>query len=149
MKKNKIIERRLSEYFEKEKYVAKDIFNQLSLFIYSIEDSTSDLYNMAKILPDEHLEKLINYYDGAIIKIPTKEKFKEALLLSLLFYFYEIKKLSWSEIKEIIDYDTYFKDYSLISLGKKIIKIRKIINKEMIGILQRLDIKTVLEDVIK
>ena len=100
-------------------------------------------------MSDEVLKNVINFYDGATLRVPTKEKFKESLLLALLYYLYEIKKLRWPEIKELLEFDRHFKDYSVISLGKKLIKIKKVISREQSTLLKNMDLVTVITEVIK
>lgn len=146
---NELIKSRLEEYFKAEQANASETFNQLSLFIFNLEDSSSDLYKLARLLPEEQLYKIIEYFDGTVLKIPTKDKYKEALLLALVFYFYEVKHLSWGNIKSILHMETDFKDYSSISLGKKIIKIRNALNKELKSLLMNLDLDSVIETVKK
>lgn len=149
MPENDLIKKKLENYFKKDNVNTKEAFNQLSLFIFSLEDKNSDLYMLAKLLPEDLLYKLINYFDGSVLKIPTKSKYQEALLLALVFYFYEIKKLSWDEIKEIMKLDKIFPEYSTISLGKRIVKIKKVINKQLSEEISRLDLNSVMRDMLE
>lgn len=150
-KKTQATKKRVGGYFKKKQDTSKDLFNELTLFIYALDDSHSDLHQLAKILPDEQLFKLVSYFDGAVLKIPTKQAYKESLILSLVYYFYEVKKLSWVQIKEILgenSYAGYSSDFSFISLAKKVKKIRKVISKEMQKHLIETDVQTVITDVV-
>ena len=143
-----LAKKRLAEHFKKDRSDPKQVFNQLSLFIYSMKDKGSDLYRMAKILSNEQLLEMISYFNKATIKVPDLETFRESLILSLVYYFYEIKKKSWNEIKEILQYDRHFQNYSLISLGKRIMKIKRNITKELARDLTAMEIRTVLDQVV-
>jgi len=133
-----ILRKRLEEYFEKDKYTSKKIFEILSLFIYQLEAGETDLYMLAKLIPEENLRKLINYYDGDKIYMPTVEKYKECKLLAFTFYMREIKRKPWSEIKGILNLPENFEsEISSISLGKKHPEIKKKLNEEIITVLKQ------------
>jgi hypothetical protein len=134
-----IIQDRLDKYFKIEEYNVKKIFNQLSLYIYYLEsrDTKKDLYVLAKILPEEYLSKVISYFDGDIIKMPTKAEYKESYVLALCYYLKEIKQWSWVQIKEFLSLPDLEKDdLSSIKIGKKINKIKEEINKNLLNIIQ-------------
>lgn len=133
-------------YFEQDAKNIQETFNQLSLAIYSLDSDTKDLYHLAKLLPDAELYKLVSYFDGATITIPTKEKFKESLLLAFIYYFYEVKHLSWSTIKEILKLNTDFQEYHPISLGKKVRKIKTQINRQLTEVLAKVDLNSVIDE---
>jgi hypothetical protein len=137
------------EYFTKEADNIKETFNQLSLAIYALDSDTKDLYHLAKLLPDEHLYKVVSYFNGAVVKFPTKEKFKESLILAFIYYFHEIKKLPWSTIKEILHLNSDFQEYHPISLGKKVNKIKEKINKHLAEILNKVELNTVIDELKK
>jgi len=124
----KLIEQTLDKYFKEveEGEGTEKIFNQLALYLYSLDSHENDLYILAKILPEKELQKVITYFDGRHIKIPTQEKYQECLVLSLCFYLKEVKGWSWPEIKQFLDLpEKYKKEVSSISLGGKINNIKK------------------------
>lgn len=137
----------LEQYFEKETLDNKELFNQLLFYIYTIHSSTSDIYMLAKLLPDEYLTKLIFYFDGDTIKLPSKKEYKILLLTALCFWLKEFKNLSWNEIKQIIDFDTIEQsvEISTISLGNKIIKLKKLMGKQLYTQLQNQNTETIID----
>ena len=137
----------LETYFEKETLDNKELFNQLLFYIYTIHSSTSDIYMLAKLLPDEYLTKLIFYFDGDTIKLPSKKEYKILLLTALCFWLKEFKNLSWNEIKQIIDFDTIEQsvEISTISLGNKIIKLKKQMGKQLYTQLQNQNTKAIID----
>lgn len=146
---DKLIQQKIKNHIEKEKKSAKDIFNKLALFIYGLEDSTSDLYLLAKFVPDQYLKPLIKHFNGGVIRVPSTQQFEDSLLLAVVYYLYGVKGMSWTAIREVMDYDTYFKGHNFISLGKKIQKIKSVIHKEMANQLKDLDIAQAITSIMK
>lgn len=130
------IKERLKNHFEKDVEQSSSLLHQLSLHIYEIEAKETDLHILAKILSEDSLIKIINYFDGDIIKIPTKEEYHNCLFLALCYYLKEIKEWSWVEIKEFIDLPEIHKDmFNSIILSRKINKIKDNIQKYLSSIL--------------
>lgn len=133
-----ILKKRYEEYFKKERYTSEKIFNILSFFIYQLEAGETDLFMLAKLLENKDLRKIIKYYDGDSIRMPSVEKHKECELLAFTFFMREIKKKSWNDIKQILKLPENFEnEISSISLGKKHTEIKKKINEETINILKQ------------
>lgn len=135
----------LDAYFKKDDVLTESLFNQLSLYIYSLE-SKSDLSMLAKILPEEYLHKLIAYYDGDILKTPSREEYKTCVLTALCFWLKTFKGYSWVEIKEYLDIPENNKDIlSSISIGGKINKIRDNMGDDLINNLDKIKEKEFVE----
>ena len=144
MSQSGIIKEKLDYYLKTGEIESQKIFDQLSLLIFSSEAKGTDLNILAQILPTEYLMKMINYYNGDLLRLPTKEQFQDCLLLSICFYLKQIKGMSWPEIKEFMDLPDNEKDMiSSISLGCQINKIQENLNKEMLNLLKQLDLKDV------
>jgi hypothetical protein len=137
------IKERLEHYFLLEKKKDEEILNQIILFIYYLESSSSqsDLFILGRLLPHDQLYKLIAYYDGDILKMPSKDEFKKSYILAVSFYLKEIKNWNWEDIKKILpDAQQYEEFTSSISLGKKIGQIKEKMNKELYKLLKDLNI---------
>ena len=65
------------------------------LIILDVMFPESDLYNLYKYsdLDSHTLDVLINYYDGSLIKLPTKKEWKTCLMVTLVYYLKNMKKL--------------------------------------------------------
>lgn len=154
---NSLIQQKLAEYFEATQQADMEVFNQLVLYIYAVESQASDLHILAKILPQEQLTKLINYYDGDTLKLPSKEEYWKCFMTALSYYFKCIKGMSWSEIKEMIDLPDKDKDMiSSISLGYAINRINRDMTRDLKNILKQFEgidykelIKTLQENLSK
>lgn len=141
-----LIDQTLKEYIELEKKSSREALNQITLFVYDIESSHSDLYHLAKLLPEKQLSSLINYYDGASIKIPSKEEFKTCLLITIIFYLHEIKDMHWNDIKKMVNLPDDEMSYHF--LKKRMNEIKSKINKKVIDYFFSLDDKEI-EDIIE
>ncbi len=132
-----IVKEKLKKYLKVEEETASSLFEQLALFIYSLESGKHDLYILAKLLPEQEISKLVAYFDGDTIKLPTKKEHRSLLLLGVCYYLKEIKRLSWDEIKTFLDLPENNQDLiSSISLGGKINKLNEKISKEWVELLK-------------
>ena len=137
---NTIIQQKLAEYFETSQQADEDVFNQLILYIYAVKSQNSDLHILAKILPQEQLTKLINYYDGDNLKLPSKEEYTQCYLIAMAYYLKCVKGMSWSEIKDMIDLPEKDKDLiSSISLGYAINRISRNMTRDLKDIIKQFD----------
>jgi len=135
-----IIKEKFEKYLQADE--SESVFNQLALYIYATESNESDLHILAKILPPYYLAKLINYYFGDPIRPPKKDKFQDCMLLAITYFLKHEKGLSWTEIKEFLDLPEFDKDMiSSISLGSRINRIRDNLNKEMIDLLNQMNLE--------
>ena len=127
---NQIVDR-IKNYFENDKLNTKTIFNMLSFFIFQLESKETDLYILAKLLPDEYLIPLLSYFDGAQLRMPTYNNFKELKILALIFYMKEIQGKNWNDIKKVLNFPENFNALNSISLGKKTTFIKENLVKSL------------------
>jgi hypothetical protein len=144
---DKLVDTNLRKYLQEEKEYSKETLNQVSLFVYDLESRNSDLYELAQILPEEHLAKVIDYYDGAELKIPTKEEFKDCLLITIIFYLSEVKDFHWNDIKKFINLPE--EEGSYVRLKKRMEVIKSKINRRLIDLLFEFDEEEIMEIVEK
>lgn len=133
----------LDSYFKTQEKADKEILNQIILYIYYLDSNSldSDLFILARLLPSDLLYKLISYYDGDILKMPSKEDFKKSFITSVCFYLKEIKNWEWKEIKEFFpSNEEYIELISSISIGKKINKIKETLGNDLMKLLKNLKI---------
>lgn len=133
----------LDSYFKTQEKADKEILNQIILYIYYLDSNSldSDLFILARLLPSDLLYKLISYYDGDVLKMPSKEDFKKSFITSVCFYLKEIKNWEWKEIKEFFpSNEEYIELISSISIGKKINKIKETLGNDLMKLLKNLKI---------
>ncbi len=139
---NDIFEDKIRNLFKKEKTTDMDlILEVLSLIIYNTQNNT-DIIELYKLLNLDSFVKIITLFDGRIVKFPTKKFLRNSLLLSILYYYREIKNKSWEEIKQEFPFDI-----SSISYGIQIKNLNNFIRQKMYEILKNLDDKEVNENV--
>lgn len=132
----------LDDYFNKDEILTHQIFEELSLYIYSLESKDTDLYMLAKLLDKDSLQKLIAYYDGDILKIPSHENYKTCILTALCFWLKTFKGYTWTEIKDYLNIPENNKDLlSSISIGGKINKVKDNLGSDLIKMLEKVEEK--------
>ena len=133
------IQEKLQHYFNVEKETAPKLIEQLALYLYYLESPNTDLYLLAKILPEDSLIKLIEYFGGDIIRIPTKEEHLQNKLLAIYYYFREIKQYSWPEIIQKLQLtDQQIEQLNTYSLGHKIQQIKETLDKDLMKLVEKL-----------
>jgi len=119
------------DYFAREKERNKNLFSILTLYIYQMESKNSDLHILSKLLDKESLKKLIKYYNGDSLKLPTVDEYVSSEILAICFYLKEIKHYTWEEIKEFLNLPSWNTDsFNTIVIGRKINKIKDNMSKE-------------------
>jgi len=116
------------------------IINSISFLIYEIENNDkNDLFILSKLLDEQSLINIINYYNGATIKLPTKLEYKRNLILSLYFYLIEIKGYSFQDAAKIIkDKAGYEIEEHDHLFGKKLKAIKDKLKQRVIQMLEEL-----------
>lgn len=136
----KLIMSKMSSYKKNTSYSIDQVFNALSLYIYSMQGHINDLYILSKILDKQSLEKLISYYDGDTLRIPSKEEFKQAELISSCYFLKEIQGWSWEKIKTFLQLTKADEDmFNTMSLGKQLIDIKENINRDISSMMKNLE----------
>jgi len=133
-------------YFKTQEQNDKEILNQITLYIYYLEGKTtnSDLFILARILPFDYLNKLVSYYDGDILKMPSKEEFRKAYITAICFYLKEIKNWDWTQIKEFFPNNPEYNELlSSISIGKRINKIKDSLGSDLFKLLKNVKIEEI------
>lgn len=148
MNNSLLLKETIEKYFKKVDELDKQIFSQLALYIYYLEGkrTESDLYVLAKIIPEEYVDKIISYFDGTNLKLPKNDDYKKSYLLAICYYLKEIKHWNWEQIKAFIPIPKQYQNLlSPISIGKRINQISEMMSAEFISILNKYDI----DDLIK
>lgn len=161
MSQNKLLKQRVETYFLHKQETDLELLRKLTLIIYSMESGIdNDLYILAKLLPNETLIDLIDFYDGDILKLPSKNEYRKSAFLATIYYLREIYRdkngdcMSWKEIKNILSLpENEAEFFSSIAFSKKINDIKDKLNTEAIQLFKKLkkmddlDIDTFVEEV--
>lgn len=133
-----LLSQTIEQYFKTDEILNQQIFDQLLLYVYSLNSDQNDLYLLAKLLDSDSLHKIIGYYDGDIIKLPSREEYKTNMLTALCFWLKVFKGYNWIEIKEYLKIPDNNKDLlSSISIGGKINKLKDTLGVDLISILEK------------
>lgn len=127
---NSILEEELNELFLKKKSSDIDlIFSTLTLLLTKNEYNT-DLVDSLKILGIDTFVKMVHLFSGRTIDFPKTEDFREALLLTICYYYHAIENKTWKEIEEIFpEVNNYEK--GKLSLSLKITNLDTWIKQKM------------------
>ena len=143
---NKLIKERIEEFLLKDKEINRQLFNELSLYLYCESMPDYDIYFLAKVFSDETLFKLVSYADGEPVILPDKLEFRNNYLVAICFYMKEILGMSWNEIKDVLGLPEKDKDLiSSISIGKKINKLKEKFGNDIERLLCKIKITDIRE----
>jgi hypothetical protein len=103
-----------------------DLFKAIALVFYHNE-KLSDIYDVYKLLGVENFVRIIHLFDGRTVRFPTSTELKDAIILSLCFYYKEIEGLTWEEIHDRIPFK-----FSSLTVSYKIKSLNAAIRAELI-----------------
>ena len=96
-----ILEQRINEALGREEEGIISDLIKLSLMKKASKDSDcliyTELYNLLGL---EKFTELISLVDARTFTLPTKEEMKDTVITVLCYYYRNIKKMEWPEIKE-------------------------------------------------
>lgn len=77
----------------------EDIFSVATALLYTLKDTPqySIMSELFYILDYENFIKLIKYFGGRTIKVPSSEEISEMLKVLLLYQYREVEEYKWSE----------------------------------------------------
>ena len=80
----------------------------------------TEMYNLLGL---EKFTALVSLIDGKTITFPTKEEFKESIILVLCYYYHIMEGRSWKEVKSLLG----MPDVNFIKYGIKLNKMKDFI----------------------
>lgn len=80
MSKSKEVLKRLSDLVDEAEKNDAEMLMSLIWLVFESESKQHDLYFLAKTLNVNQLEKIIDYYNGGTLRIPSKKEFRECLM---------------------------------------------------------------------
>ena len=105
-----------------------DLFRAIALVFYHNE-KLSDIYDAYRLLGVENFVRLVHLFDGRTVHFPNSSELKEAIILSLCFYYKEIEGLDWAEIHDRIPFK-----FSSLQVSYKIKSLNAAIRAELVEI---------------
>lgn len=107
------------------------LLNILSIVMFDrFDESIGKMY--ATVNDIDLFSKIVNTFSGMTIKIPERQEFKDAITLGLSYYYREIKKMKWEDIKKELPYE----DNLSIKTGRKLVKLNSSIKQKLDDLLK-------------
>ena len=96
-----ILEQRINEALGKgEESIISDLI-KLSLMKKASKDSDCLIYTeIYNLLGLEKFSELVSLIDGRTLHLPTKEELRDTVITVLCYYYRNVKKMEWVDIKE-------------------------------------------------
>lgn len=125
---------KLNEIFKDTEQEDMDsFFHVLSIVLYDkYHPSIGKLY---KQLGLDQFTELITNFSGMNLQIPNRQDFREAIILTLSYYYKNIKHMDWKEIKDKLDFD----DFAPLRAGRKLNRLDKVIKDNLTKIFEQVE----------
>jgi len=137
---NEIWEKRLQEAFKKKDKTETQLFLDVVSIILFNNDKARELGDLYSILKLEDFIKVVSLFENRTIEFPSKREIKEAIELSLFYYYKYIRGIdSYKELKSMNIVDE--KEFSSKSIGKKLTKINEKLKEKIFEILMEMENK--------
>lgn len=109
---------------------SKSLVNDIiKLHLFKNADKDPDqvvLIELYHYLGTEKFIEMMNTFQGRTISFPSKEDFKDTLIISLCYYYREVEKKSWDDVKSLLN----IPDLSSIKYGVKLGQLNDFIMKQ-------------------
>lgn len=111
-----VLEEKLNQALGKrEESIISDLMRLSLLKTASVDEDLLIYTEIYDLLGIDKFTALISLLDGRSLSLPTKENFRDTLLTVLAYYYRDVEKLPWSDIKEKLG----IPDLNTIKLGIK------------------------------
>jgi hypothetical protein len=143
---NKLLRQQLDSFFKKEKRDIQELLYQISLLVFKINLPDTHLYELYKNekIDRDTLDELINYFDGAPVRLPSKKEWKKCLLLAITYYMKYFQLKDWDDIKKELNInEKEMNSSTTISLGLDQKIMNGIIYRELQDMVNSIDSKKV------
>lgn len=121
-----ILQERLNQALDKgEETIISDLM-KLSLLKRAEKNSDELVFTeMYNLLGLEGFSNLISLMDGRTVVFPSKEEFKDTLMIVLAYYYRNLEQKSWEEIKDLLG----LPDINSVRLGIQSSQFEKFLQK--------------------
>jgi hypothetical protein len=122
---NNLWEHQLREIFARPE-VKQDPLFQILTAVFQNTANISDVSDLYRLLGLENFTRLLHLLDGRIIKFPTSTDLKDAIILTLCYYYRKIEGLDWAKIHDILPFD-----FPSIAVSRKISNLDESIREKI------------------
>ena len=118
---------------------AQNIFRIVSFLIFSFDKNIKyDMSIILKTLTEDQVVKLVNYFDGQPIHLPSKKDYKKYLIVSIYYYLMTIKNYSFGEVTKFLNSNGYESDVEETTIGIWLKDFKKKLDNELINTIKDL-----------
>lgn len=102
---NTLYEQQLRDIFKPKPEAQKDPLFQLLNIVFQSTANIKDVGDIYRLLGFENFIRFTHLVSGRTIKFPSSLDLKEAIILTLCYYYRKIQNKEWSEIHEILPFE--------------------------------------------
>lgn len=109
----------------------EDVFAVASALLFSLKDTPkySVISELFYILDYENFLRLIKYFGGMTLKIPTTEEISETMRVLLLYQYTEVEEMDWQEAMSRAGVDLSLS----YSMKNKVVALKRLLKKLDVG----------------
>jgi hypothetical protein len=122
---NNLWEHQLREIFSRPE-AKQDPFFQILAVVFQNTANMADVSDLYRLLGLENFTRLLHLLDGRTVKFPTSTDLKDAIILTLCYYYRKVEGLEWVKIHEILPFD-----FPSIAVSRKISNLDEIIQEKL------------------
>lgn len=82
-----------------QRFSQSDVYSIICELIYAVKDDPkySAICELAYLLDKDSFIKLIKYFGGSNLKVPSVDEFKSAIKIMQLYHYFNIENMPWKE----------------------------------------------------
>jgi len=112
---NTLYEQQLRDIFKAKPEAQKDPLFQLLNIVFQSSANIKDVGDIYRLLGFENFIRFTHLVSGRTIKFPSSLDLKEAIILTLCYYYRKIQRKEWAEIHEILPFE-----FNSIAISRRI-----------------------------
>ena len=106
--------------------VKKDPLFQILTVVFQNTANIADISDVYRLLGLENFTRLVHLLDGRTVKFPTSTDLKDAIILTVCYYYRKIECLEWDQIHNILPFD-----FHSIAVSRKIKNLDEIMREKL------------------
>jgi len=112
---NTLYEQQLRDIFKAKPEAQKDPLFQILSIVFQSSANIADVSDIYRLLGLENFIRLTHLLSGRTIRFPSSLDLKEAIILTLCYYYKKIEDKDWAEIHELVPFE-----FNSIAISRRI-----------------------------
>jgi hypothetical protein len=100
-----VYEQQLRDFFKPKPEAKSDPLFQILSIVFQSSPNIGDVGDVYRLLGLENFTRLIHLMDGRTVQFPNSLDLKEAIILTLCYYYKKFENKEWSEIHELLPFE--------------------------------------------